>query len=155
MSESAQPQLPPRPETYIDRTVERIKPGEDTIAIRYMAALEAENESLKAKLTSSGICELAVDNPNLASYAKEWEGRAEKAEAERDKNLRFYENEVANHKVSIAQWEEVETERDQALEVIREYRLSSISHRLCSIDFGCCSTCIQADALLSRETKET
>lgn len=84
MSESAQPQLPPRllehPE-FMNRMMNRV------------AILEAENESLKA-------------------------------------------------------------ERDKALEAIREYRFSSIGHRLCSTDFGYCPTCIKADALLPRETKE-
>lgn len=57
------------------------------MAISRAENAEAENESLKAKLKMAGICELAVDNPNLASYTKEWGGRAEKAEAERDKML--------------------------------------------------------------------
>ena len=42
--------------------------------------LEAELDHFK----SSGIIEVAVRNPNVSEYMKHWEGRAEKAEAERD-----------------------------------------------------------------------
>ena len=38
--------------------------------------------------------------------------RLRAAEADRDKNLRFYENECENHKVSIAEWHKTEAERD-------------------------------------------
>ena len=127
-AKSILPQLPPRP-TLVDHSHLSLYSYHKG-AEPYIAALEAENESLKAKLKTAGICELAVDNPNLASYAKEWEGRADKAEAE----------------------------RDQALEVIREYRKI---HPGCCIRIaglvnetkldGRCPTCIKADALLSKE----
>lgn len=38
-----------------------------------------------AHFTASGIVEIAVRNPSVAEYCKHWEGRAEKAEAERDR----------------------------------------------------------------------
>ena len=46
---------------------------------------ETEIDRLKrelAHLTSSGIIEIAVRNPNVAEYMRHWEERAEKAEAE-------------------------------------------------------------------------
>ncbi|MBM6687174.1 hypothetical protein H9X89_16615, partial [Faecalicatena contorta] len=42
---------------------------------------------LKAELdhlTKSGIIEVSIRNPSVADYMRHWEGRAEKAEAERD-----------------------------------------------------------------------
>lgn len=46
-----------------------------------------------------------------------------------------------------------EAERDQALELIREYRKSAFGHRGCTVSYSC-PTCIKAGELLSRETKE-
>ena len=42
------PALPPRPETYIDGRVERIKPGETVAAVRYITALETELSRLRS-----------------------------------------------------------------------------------------------------------
>ena len=43
-------------------------------------ALIAENEAL----TTGGIIEVAVRNPSVSDYVGHWEGRAERAERERD-----------------------------------------------------------------------
>lgn len=48
--------------------------------IERIAALEAEN----AQWRTWGMIEIATRNPNVASYMEHWEGRATKAEQERD-----------------------------------------------------------------------
>ena len=49
-----------------------------------LAALRETREELK-QWTTWGIIEIAVRNPNIASYMNHWEDRAEAAERERDR----------------------------------------------------------------------
>lgn len=46
-------------------------------------ALEAERAEVE-RLTKGSICEVAATNPSVMEYMRHWEGRAEKAETERD-----------------------------------------------------------------------
>jgi hypothetical protein len=53
---------------------------------------------LKHRLRTAGIAELAVDNPNLNSYMKEWERRTTQAEA----IIEGLEKLLAAHRVNSA-----------------------------------------------------
>lgn len=147
-NEYSQPQLPRKDgESWFDY----LQRATDFEVIEHIEKLEAENESLKAKLDFCGeilgkICvygtliqgEKPLDPPPHAAIDAILTqiNRAEKAEAE----------------------------RDQALEVIRVYRQSSADHDECKEQQtwmrklppydSRCPTCIKADALLSRKTKE-
>ena len=144
MSESAQPQLPPRPETYMDRTTERIKPGEDAPAVRYILALEAENESLRARFDEAErdreILEDALNEISKKEFANSGYNLPQMV------RIMSIELPMQRQRANKS-----EAKCDRTLEVIREYRFSSIGHRLCSTDFGYCPTCIKADALLAEK----
>jgi len=47
-------------------------------------ALVKQRDEARRLATVAGVCEIAAHNPNVASYCREWEARAEKAEAQRD-----------------------------------------------------------------------
>lgn len=97
--------------------------------------LKAENESLKAELTAM------TEDRNLWQQA--------------------HDEDCPNR----AMIETLESERDRALEVVREYRKrrgrydhgrDCLGPAECGVvDDDRCPTCINADALLARETKET
>jgi len=97
-----------------------------------IAALEQsmrEKDQTIAELHTFGVVELAVRNPNVASYCEHWEDRTAKAEAENQK-LR---------------------------ELVREYRQSSADHPACinylepsstgAIGDHRCPSCRKADDL--------
>lgn len=126
-AKSARPQLPPRPKYMRPRNFD---PADFVFGYeetnKYMKALEAENESLKAQIEER--------NNRGTGY--------------------LY--------VPKAQYDALKAERDQALEVIREYRKSITNHDGCRerhfILNGIwhdsrCPTCIKADELLLRKEK--
>ena len=49
---------------------------------RLTDALAAETERAEAEMRTLGVIEIAVRNPDVASYMAHWEGRTEKAERE-------------------------------------------------------------------------
>lgn len=51
-----------------------------------LTRLFAERDEWHRIATTSGVCELGAHNPNVASYCREWEARAEKAERERERD---------------------------------------------------------------------
>jgi hypothetical protein len=59
--------------------------AKDRLGFNYVSSEEYEIAALKAEIEqwkTWGIIEIAVRNPNVASYMEEWESRAIKAEAQ-------------------------------------------------------------------------
>lgn len=78
---------------------------------------EAELEIFR----TSGIIEVAVRNPSVMDYMKHWEGRAEKAEAERDRLRQSLERIVARSDSILTDVRSAHSaRRDYASEWMRE-----------------------------------
>lgn len=85
------------------------------------AYVNARAERAEAELeqwTKWGIVEIAVRNPSVSEYIRHWEGRAERAEAERDEALKRIEDLEWENK-GIAEWREFGM---QALGKVKELR---------------------------------
>lgn len=92
---------------------------------------KAEIERLTAELAqwqTWGTIEVAIRNPNVRSYMDHWEGRATKAEAERDQWKEWHANMQALRDKHSASVDRLMAEREQlraALERIATYKYAS------------------------------
>ena len=68
------------PAWAIQASVRRRYADDLRLVLSALSKAEAELDILR----KAGVVELAASNPNVMSYCREWESRAEKAEAERD-----------------------------------------------------------------------
>ncbi len=145
-NESAQPQLPPRPET-----IPAVYFGNDSIQVygvsetdAYMNALEAENESLKAQLHKPRCIECVYCGWKTEPMTEDNNRWEEMREHITTCEKRFSASGYEMYKAAIASAKKAEAERDKALEVIREYRRLHLLHCVCP-------TCIKADELLKEK----
>jgi len=77
-------------------------------------ALVKERDVWMLRATTGGVAELGVFNPNVASYCRELEARAEKAEAQRDAYISGREMQRDRADAATARADKAEKDRDDA-----------------------------------------
>jgi len=78
-------------------------------------ALVKQRDVWMLRATTGGVAELGVFNPNVASYCRELEARAEKAEAQRDAYISGREMQRDRADAATARADKAEKDRDDAV----------------------------------------